>query len=188
MNRFFSSLLPTLLIVGTFIACSSTSQTVTNTPAVQDSVAQQSKSIPAWYNKEEVVFSSSSINSSATAIDSDSASAVSKAVERATILLRQSVSNRIESVRSKAIEELGSESGLNKPGFLIALRKADSVVDKAAITQQTGAEQIEGQDSFRGFANVQVNRTELINLMAEQLSSHKKSWNALINSKAFTDF
>jgi hypothetical protein len=190
MNRFFSALLPVLLIIATFLACSTTSQTANRntTVATQDSVDQRLKSAPTWYKEEGAVFGSSAINSYATAIDSDSASTVSKAVERGTTLLRQAVSNRIETVRSKAMEELGSESGLNKPGFLIALRKADSAVYETVTTQQTGTEPIEGQESVRGFSNIQVDRAELINLMGNQLSSHQESWNALINSEAFANF
>lgn len=187
MNRILL-LLSAVLIGSAIVACSSTSKTASPSASAQDSVAQQSASTPSWFNKEEVTFGSSTISGYATAIDSDSASAVSKAVERATILLRQSVSNRLEAIRTDAVKELGSESGLDRPGFLIALRKADSAVNDVASTGQVNTKAVKGQSSLRGFAEVQVDRAELIKQIGEQLSSHQETWNKLFDSAAFSDF
>lgn len=186
MNRLLL-LLSVVITASTFVACSGTSKMSKPSASPQDSVAQGEQS-PAWFNKEEVTYESSTISGYATAIDSDSATAVSKATERATILLRQSVSNRLESVRSNAFKELGSESGLNKPGFLIALRKADSAVDKVANTGQSGTRTVDGQSSFRGFSEVQVDQAALIEKIGKELSAHQETWNKLVNSKAFSSF
>ncbi|MCW9706419.1 hypothetical protein [Fodinibius salsisoli] len=187
MNRLFS-LLTIIVVASAFAGCSSTSQTVSPSANAQNDVSAESQSTPTWFNKEEVAFEGSTISSYATAIGPDSVSAVSKAVERASVLLRQSVSNRLESVRNDALKELGSDSGLDTPGFLIALRKADRVVNEVANSSQTNTQGVEGQSSSLGFAEVQADRAELIERMGEQLSAHQEAWNSLVNSDAFSSF
>lgn len=142
---------------------------------------------PSWYG-EEVVDTDSSMVAYAAAIDDDSAAAVSKSVSGAEADLKAYLSDKLEEIRSEAIEEYGSASGLNSPGFLIALRKADGAIDDLVATGNTGARQVKGYDSYRGFAEVGVPKEELIEQLDEQLASHEKAWNAMKGSKAFQNF
>lgn len=176
------------VIIFTAAACSGTSQTSRPTDAAQDSVSRDSNAAPAWFNEETVAYDNKVVTARAAAIGSDSVTVEKKAVSRAVAKLKQSVSDRLETVRTEAIQELGKGSGLADPGFLIDFRKANSVVDDIVATQQTSAAAVEGQNSFRGFAEVQVDRTELTGRMGEQLTSYEETWNALLKSAAFEKF
>lgn len=188
MDRIFSFCFAAVLVVGA-IACSSTSNTAEKPVEVrEDSVAQDVNSVPDWFSKENVTFGDASVKAHATAIGSDAATAESKAVSRAEALLKQSVSGKLESIRSEAVHGLGKDSGLADPGFLIAFCKVDNAVGDIVSTQQTDTEGIDNQNGIRGFAEVELQKEELIERIDRRLASHEKAWNALKESKAFEVF
>lgn len=143
---------------------------------------------PAWYPEQNIVSGETKISAYAAAIGKDSASAVSKAVEWAETELRSAVSDKLEKIRSGAMEEYGSESGLDSPQFLIALREANKAVDALVEPGKTEAKTVEGYSSVRSFAEVSVPKEKLIAEIADRLAEHKESWQKMKESKAFQNF
>ncbi|HLR31578.1 MAG TPA: hypothetical protein VK074_03760 [Fodinibius sp.] len=187
MFRIYLLLLSVVML--TAAGCSSTSTTTTRPGAApQDSVARDASAGPDWFEKEVVAYDSLTIRAYAAAIGNDPADAEAKAVSRAATLLKQSVSGRLETVRSEGVQELGRESGLADGDFLIAFRKAHAAVDDAATVQQKSTQPVEGQSSSQGFAEVRVQRAELIKQMGSLFSSNEQTWETLIQSASFEKF
>lgn len=172
-----------ILSLGILISCSGTSQTTQNL----DSEANI-KQYPSWYPDKKVVSSDAKLSAYATAIGEDSDSAVSKAVNWATSELKSSVSNKLENIRSEAIVEYGSDSGLDSPRFLIALRKVDEAVDPLVQTGRTEVKTVEGYSSYLSFAEVTVPKDELIERIGKRLAGYDKAWKTMKDSKAFKTF
>ncbi len=181
MHR-ISSFIALVISLGILLSCAGASQTA------QDSEPMKVDQYPAWYPDQKVVSGEKEISAYATAIGEDSASAVSKAVEWAQTELRSGVGDKLEEVRSKAMEEYGSDSELDSPQFLIVLRKANKAVDSLIGTGRTEAKTVEGYDSYRSFAEVTVSKEKLINEIGDLLSDHKENWQKLRESKAFQNF
>ncbi|HET6528068.1 MAG TPA: hypothetical protein VFG39_04895, partial [Balneolaceae bacterium] len=143
---------------------------------------------PSWYGQQTVVSADSVIYAYATAIDDDSAAAVSKAVAWAESELSSSISYSLEKIRNDALAALGSESGLGEPAFIFALRKVDRVVNDMVSTTNTAVKTVEGYESYRSFAEVKVAKAALIESIAAELEGHEETWNTLVESQAFLDF
>lgn len=175
-RRVFQSLLIFALSV-TFFSCASTSRIAKT---------QKNSIYPAWYpGSNEFSSSSDSFRAYGMAIAADSSGALDKAATQAVANLEQHISYALESTRSEAVTEPGSESGLDSPQFIFALRKAEAaVLDAASITQKT-AKQNKEYDSYYGFAEVSISKKALINQLDKTLSANEQSWQALKRSKAF---
>jgi hypothetical protein len=184
MHRIISSLLA-VFSLGIVMACSGTGNMSRQPGQSQGMEVQQ---YPAWYPERSIVNTDSMMYAYAAAIDDDSASAVDKAVAWAKSELRSSLSDKLENIRSDAIRELGSDSGLDSSSFLIALRKADNAVNYLAKTGKTEVKTVEGYKSYRSFAEIMAPKDELIERIGKRLAGHEKAWNAMKSSKAFKDF
>lgn len=185
MHRFFLLAVTTLSIV-IFVSCSAPAPVSQQ----QDSESKKAKvrDYPSWYGNQPVVSTDSTMHAYAAALDADSAAAVSKAVKWAESGLETGISDKLEHIRSEAAREYDSEYGLDSSQFLIALRKAGSTVGQLVETVNTGAERVEGYDSYRGFAEVKVSREEMIEQIGDRLSGYEKAWNAMKESKVFREF
>lgn len=180
-------ILPAVIMIAA--GCSSTSNTTRSPETAQEgSVTKDSNAAPDWFSGESVTYDNSTIQAYAAAIGSDAASAETKAVARATALLKQSVSSELENIRTEVVKEVGKASGLADAGFLIDLRKADNAVSDIVSTQQSGTAPVEGQNSTRGFAAVQLSKEELIEQLDKRMAAHEDSWNTLKESGTFQKF
>lgn len=183
MNRIIISI-ALFISFGLIVSCSGTEETA-QPPATEKAEVQK---YPTWYPDQEVVSEKNMMFAYAAAIGKDSASAVSKAISWAEAELESSVSEKLEDIRSEALEESGAESGLDAPEFLIALRKTKDVVSPLVETGNTEAKTVEGYDSYRSFAEIQVPKDKLIESIGEHLSGHEQAWNKMKESKAFEKF
>lgn len=143
---------------------------------------------PSWYPKQKIVNSDTAMYAYATAIAGDSAKAVSKAVSWAKSELKSALSDKLENIRSDALVEQGSDSGLDAPQFLIALRRVDNVVGYLAKTGHTQVKTVEGYGSYRSFAEISVPKDQLIERIGKRLSGYEQAWQAMKESKSFNDF
>lgn len=182
MYRTFSSII-LIFSLGVLLSCSGAGNTVQ--PDSDQAGVQQ---YPSWYPSQKVISGEEMMFGYATAVGTDSADAVSKAVSWAQSELRSSLSQRLENIRSEAVVELGSESGLDAPRFLIALRKADKAVTDVVETGNTEVKTVEGYSSYRSFAEVQVPKDKLIERIGKRLGGYEKAWTAMKESEAFEDF
>lgn len=184
MHRTFFSIV-LVISLGIFISsCAGTSQT-TQKQGPQNTKVQQ---YPSWYPNQKVVSGDAKLSAYASAIAEDSESAVSKAVAWATEELKSAVSNKLENIRSEAVVEKGSGSGLDETRFLIALRKANRAVEPLVETGQTEAKTVEGYSSYRSFAEVSVPKDQLIQRIGKRLAGYEKAWEVMKNSEAFKNF
>jgi len=171
--------------LGIVISCSGPGKMAQKTSQTQQKVKSQ---YPSWYPEHSIVNTDTVMYAYATAIDNDSASSVDKAIAWAKSEIQSSLSDKLENIRSDAVRELGSESGLDSSSFLIALRKVDNAVKDVAETGHTEVRTVEGYNSYRSFAEIIVPKDELIRRIGKRLAGHEKAWNAMKNSKAFKNF
>lgn len=183
MKRIFTILAGTLLL-GTFISCSGT-ESVQETD--RPSVTEEQTPYPSWYQEQTVVDADSVMLAYATAIDSDSSAAVSKAVAWAQTELAAFVAATLEDIRSEAGETGATDSGVNNPEFIFALAKNNAIQNLASITN-TEVETVEGYVSHRSYAEVQISKDALIEAIATELNTYKKAWNTMKESQAFEEF
>ncbi|SHF42403.1 hypothetical protein SAMN05443144_108140 [Fodinibius roseus] len=188
MHRTVISIVILTAIVLVAAACSGTSNTTRPPDTPQKETAHKDDALPDWFGEESVMYDSSAVQAYAGAIGPDAASAEAKAAERATTLLKRSISGRLEAVRAEAVQELGMEAGLANADFLVDLRKADGAVDETVTTLQTGTMPVEGQSSMRGLAAVELSKEELIEQLNKRMSAHAETWNAMKQSGAFQEF
>lgn len=182
MHRITSSI-ALVISLGILLSCAGTSQT-----AQQDSEPMEVGQYPAWYPDQKVVSGETEISAYAAAIGNDSASAVSKAVDWAETELRSAVGDKLEEVRTNAMKEYGSDSGLDSPQFLIALREANKAVDPLIETGNTEVKTVEGYSSVRSFAEVSVPKDKLVDQIGKLLSDHQENWQKMRESEAFKNF
>lgn len=170
--------------IGSFISCSAPAETTKQ----QSQAKKEVSNYPSWYPQQEFISDEDNLFAYATAIDGDSAASIKKARSWAVEKLRTSVSDKLEQIRSEAVVEYGSESGLDEAKFLLALRKVKNAVDPLVELGNTETISVDGYSSVRGFAEVSVSKEELINRIGKRLGGHEKAWNAMKESKAFNDF
>lgn len=184
MYRSFYSI-ALILSLGIFISCSGSGQMAQQTA---DSQAMEVQKYPGWYPNQNVVNTDTVMYAYATAIAGDSAAAVSKAVSWAESELKSKVSDNLENIRSEALVEYGSESGLDESRFMIALRRADNAVGPLVETGRTEVKTVEGYSSYRSFAEIMVPKDELVERIGKRLAGYEQAWKAMKDSKAFENF
>lgn len=148
----------------------------------------KASSYPSWFNSKLVESTESKFLAYGAAISGDSASVADKAMDRAESELQSSVSDRLENIRSEALVEQGSESGLDSSRFLIALRKADKAVPYLLEKEREEVMSVEGKEGYRGFVEASVPKDELIERIDKRLAGYDKAWNAMKDSRAFQNF
>jgi hypothetical protein len=184
MYRIVTSSIIFIISLGIILSCSGTENTTQK--SVSEEVEVQK--YPTWYPDQEVVSKEDIMYGYGTAVGKNSDFAVSKAVSWAESELQSSISNRLENIRSEALKESGSESGLDIPEFLIALRKSTNNVGSLMETSNTEVKTVEKYDSYRGFVEIRVSKDKLIEQIGGSLSGYKQAWNTMKESKAFENF
>lgn len=168
------------------VSCSSTSNTTQNNNP--DTVEPRESRYPDWYNTSgRLQADDKGFTTYATAIDTDSVTAAKKAGDQARAQLQSGVSSRLESVRNDAVIELGSNSGVDSPKFLIALRNAESDIASVAGVEQREVKALDN-GTYRAFAEAYIDRESLIEELDKALSANGNAWNNLKNSQAFSKF
>ncbi|WP_141239914.1 hypothetical protein [Aliifodinibius salipaludis] len=173
-------------LVGVLISCSGPAEMTQQQDEFQEK--ETVSNYPSWYPQQEFVSEQSNLFAYAAAIDQDSAASVDKAKAWAVEELKSSISDKLEEIRSKALTEHGSGSELDEAKFLMALRKAKNAVEPLVQTGNTETKSVGGYESVRGFVEVSVPKDQLIERIGKRLGGHEKAWNAMKNSKAFSDF
>lgn len=186
LDNKLSAFLLLILVSSFMISCSTTSQTA-STDAGEPTTEPAGK-YPSWYqNSRSIQSDDTAYYGYATALAADSAVAAEKAMEQAKAELKTAISNRLESIRNDAVVELGSDSGLDNPRFIIALRKAED-----EVTSVAGVKEIEVESNidsgFRSFSKVYVNKETLIEELDGRFSANANAWNAMKESRAFGKF
>jgi hypothetical protein len=153
-----------------------------------EDVSVEKQKYPSWYPDKKIVNKQTVMHAYVSAIGEDSAAAVSKAVEWGKAELKSYLSDKLENIRSEALVEYGSDSGLDASRFLIALRKADEVVNALAEEGKTKVTSVNGQSSYRSFVEVSVNKDDLIKRIGRRLAGYEKQWEAMKSSEAFNNF
>lgn len=183
MRRIFF-VIAVLGLAGTLVSCAGSGEVTQK----QEEPQQEVSNYPSWYPQQEFVSEESELRAYATAIDTDSAASIQKAKAWAVQQLKTSVSDKLEEIRSEALVEQGSETGLDDARFLMALRKVKNAVDPLVTTGKTETQSVEGYQSVRGFAEVSVSKEELIDRIGKRLGGYEKAWNAMKTSKSFGNF
>lgn len=186
LDRKFIAIFSFFLIPSFLISCSTSSNTAST--STTETKSKASSKYPGWYQSSRSVQSDEEAYFGyATAIASDSASSAEKAVEQAKAELKSAISNKLEVIRNEAVVELGSDSGLDSPRFIIALRKAENEVPAVATTEEIEVENIE-DSGYRGFSKVAVDKQALIEELDKAFSANSKAWDAMKKSEAFNQF
>lgn len=157
--------------------------TETATEAESQSMMAQGP-YPSWYQQQPVVDQDTVLIGYATAIDSDSAASVQKAIAWAETELSATVADRMEAIRA---DLESSQKALSSPEFIFALAN-NQAVQEAAQTGRTEVETVEGYTSHRSFAEVRVPKGALVQALEQQLSQYEKAWNAITTSQAFKEY
>lgn len=185
MRNFRFKFLFVLLLCGTLsVSCSTPSETTT-----KQKPASTTESIyPDWYNVSRAIHSDDThYFGYATALDSDSSEAAEKAVIQAKARLKTSVSSRLEAIRNKAAGE-SDNSGLDTPGFILALRTAENEVPEVAETVQTEVERKDEKEAYQAYVKVSANKKTLVNELSDAFPAYKKAWETMKGSQAFDNF
>lgn len=174
-----------IFCIGIIISCSGMEETAQESASEEMKKAQQ---YPSWYPEQEVVSEADTMYGYATAVDKDSAAAVSKASAWAESVLKTAISDKLENIRTEAMKESGDGSGLNDSDFLIALREVKEEVSPLVETDNNHVKTVEGYDSYRSFTEIRVPKDKLILQIDERLSAHQQAWDTMKESKAFESF
>lgn len=162
-----------------FMSCSGISKVAT----------QKSSVYPEWYNANQP-FTPSKVGykANATALAADSSAAAQKALTHAEEELKSGISERLEAIRKEAADELGNSSGLNTPGFVVTLRKAETNIIHALKKANMEIDPNETYSGYRAFAEAAVDKKALIRELDEAMERYKTAWNAMKTSQAFSKF
>lgn len=185
LNYKASAFLSLILVSSLIISCSTTSQTASDG---EETAPETESKYPSWYQTSRSIQSDdSSYYGYATALAGDSTASADKAVQQAKAELKTAISSRLESIRNDAVVELGSESGLDSPRFIIAIRKAESEVPSVAEVEEVSVEE-HAETGFRSFAKVAVDKEALIEELDKEFSAYGNAWSAMKGSEAFSKF
>ncbi len=172
MNRIYLSLTAITLIL--IAACSST-----ETVAVKEKVV--ASIYPTWYQQSGFQADSSSFTMSATAVASDSVTAIKRAETESRMLLESHISKEMEKVRT-TLDREGSKS-VSKADFILALRNAHLAVEKEAQTKYQLSTKTEL--GYRGFAKVDITKAKLDELMKKGFAGKSAYWKEFGGSEAY---
>lgn len=162
-------------VYGIISACSGSQTAATSSPNI-------ASNIPTWFNESGFTSDAVSHTSSATAIASDSVTAVQKASASARNNLEAQIGLRLENVRAE-LAESGNED-VSKTDFLIILRNAHAQIVDAATISNTDAKSDNG--TYRGFVTASISKTALASLLEKGFTGHPRYWATISGSPAFT--
>lgn len=188
LNHKIVGFLTFIFISTLFVSCSTTNTSTTSDNSAN--AANTGSQYPSWYlTGRSVESNETSYMGYATALAGDSTASVERAVEHAKAELKTAISGKLETIRNDAVVELGSDSGLDRPRFIIALRKAENEVPALAIVEEVTVEKSgEERNGYRSFTKVSIEKEALIEELDKTFSANGKAWRAMKRSEAFEDF
>ena len=175
------SLIPALLFLSilSFQACTSTG-TVSETQAPPEA-ATDSRTVPEWYTATGITSDSLEIRSVAVTLSGDSLNAAATAEKEARMQLEKYAGDILEDIRLN--EASSGQSSLNNSAFIFELRQAHQKVEENALVQRVSV--INTDPGFRGFAEVYISRSELEQLLSDELSGYSEELQILMGSEDF---
>lgn len=183
MNRILFFALSIFLLVG---ACSGTTEQLTEEPSEPE---PEERAFPSWFqNSTEILKDSVSYYAGATAIDSDSVRAISKAENQARAEFVAGLSKTLENIRQTAIAEGEGTSGLSDRSFIIALRNSETDVSRELAVSNSAVERKENYSSYRGFVELSISKKSLLDALDASLSEQSANWQAMKSVEAFSEF
>lgn len=176
MIHYFKAFIPSILIIISIIGCSATQETsTTQTPNTKAS------DIPSWFQQTTFTADSTSYMGYGEAVASDSTTAIQNAKLQARANMESGISRLIEDARVKLSGE-GNELA-DSPDFLITIRNASQKLEnEGAVTNQIAVLQ---EGYYRGFATVNISKTEARNMIRDGLAGKQNYLDALNSTNLF---
>ena len=166
-----------LSIIALFIvaACSSSA------PAVGTSTASSNSLFPAWYSQSGFMADSLGYYGYATAVASDSSTAIRRAELQARTRLGKNVGEITEDIRLEL--ERGGSTNVGNTDFIIILRTAHTGVESGSELIQSSAVKMDSH--YRGFAKVEISRSEAGAVLEKGFTGHPKYWGEFYSSEGY---
>ncbi len=159
-----------------FISCSATSETIST-----NSDTSSGALYPAWYNLAEFNQDSTTFYGFATAIASDSLTAIERARAQAKANLETRIGEITETVRTEMVEAGSSAAG--NTDFIIILRAAHSKVQNEALLTNSWA--TFSETHFRAFVSVTITKESVVATLEDGFTGHPRYWGEFSNSAPF---
>lgn len=180
MPRILKGIVLVLTFTIGFLGCSTTEEATKQTAEPSE---ESSGIYPNWYEQSGFSADSLSFHGFAMAVSSDSAIAMANAELQARVNLESQIAIKLESVR-EGLEDNGSEIATD-PDFIITIRNAHNAVQDAADSGEQVA--LEEEDYYRGFAQVTILRSELIEVIKNGFNGKDSFWQEVSSSNLFQE-
>lgn len=118
----------------------------------------------------------------ATAIATDSVTAVERAVQQARLHLEENIGNITEDIREEMVDAGSTDA--DNTDFIIILRTAHSIVGKEATIEESSASS--SGDFYRGFAAVSLSRSAAGDLLEIGFTGHPRYWGGFSSASSFS--
>lgn len=166
-----------VIIITTIGACASSSGSVESTDTnTLNSI------FPSWYLTSEFGIDSLSYSGFATAIAADSTIALQRAEKQARLNLEKNIAILAEEIRTDMVESGSTDA--DNTDFIIILRTAHAELEATASLNQAMARQVDGY--FRGFASVEITRTQIREVLGKGFTGHPRYWKGYSSAEGFT--
>lgn len=167
----YSITLPVLLSLILLSACSQVKETTE--PQEASESAEKGPYQPEWYSDSNFQSDSLRYSATATAISYDSASAARAVKTQSFEFLKKGVAEKMEEKRTELQEKEGNAFAGYKE-FIVMLRQAESTIpDYAKLTKIEVIAEPKDNGTYRGFAQVTMNRKQLLNWLNESFASNQ---------------
>ncbi len=165
-----------LSIIALFVAsaCSSSVPTVGTTTS-------SNSLFPGWYNQSGFITDSLGYAGYATAVASDSLTAIQRAESQARISLGKNLGEVTEDIRREL--ENGGSTSVGNTDFIIILRTAHTGLESASELTRSVAAKTDGY--YRGFAKVEISRSEAGATLERGFTGHPRYWGEFSSSEAY---
>jgi hypothetical protein len=151
-----------------------------STEGVVDS-ASDSGLFPSWYSSNGFQSDSTTFSGYGIAIAADSVVAIQRATDEAKKNLDLAIGKLAEDVRTQLVSE--GVSSVSNTDFILILRNAHA--DAISMASLTSQRVIEEDRRFRGFAEVEITKEDLVNQLEEGFNGHPRYWAAFSNNDSF---
>lgn len=163
--------LSVLLSLILFSACTQVRETTE--PEEETKAVEEGPYQPAWYSDSKFQSDSLQYTATATAISYDSASAAKAVKEQSFEFLKQGIAETMEEKRTELQEKEGNAFAGYKE-FIVMLRQAESTIPEyAEVTKIEVIEESNDEGSYRGFAQVSMNRDQLFDWLDDSFASNQ---------------
>lgn len=166
-----------LSIIALFIVASCSS----SAPAVGTTTASSNSLYPAWYSQSGFIADSLGYYGYATAVASDSSTAINRAELQARTTLGKNVGEITEDIRLEL--ERGGSTNVDNTDFIIILRTAHTGVESESELTRSAAIKVDGY--FRGFAKVEISRSQAGTVLEKGFTGHPRYWGEFSSSEGY---